>query len=136
MRKFTNQTPLKHPDPVLSSMSGFHYRWTGNENDDDGNFKIPTEAFERLEVDDLHPVDNDPLILTPKDKNFFVWQKQASEFKACKEMDITQIQSHPKGKRMTDKKEIEAYMRRCVSPACVGFSWVSLFRENEWNRSR
>ena len=112
---------MKHPDPAPSSVSGFHYRWTGSENDDDGNFKIPPEAFERLEVDNLYPVGADSLILTPKDKNFFVWQKEASEFKACRVTNITQIQSHPKGKRMTDKKEIEAYMRRCVSPGFTGF---------------
>ena len=94
--------------------SKYRYRWTGRENDDDGNFKIPAEAFEAMEPADLTPVDAaNKFLLAPKDRDFFVWQKSASEFKNCIEENIKEKRTHPKGRRLTDTKKIEAYMTRC-----------------------
>jgi len=93
---------------------GYQYRWTANENDDDGNFKIPAEAFEKL--DEVSPVDpKDALILAPKDKDFFVWQKKGSEFKECNKTNMEQHRTHKKGKALTDKKKIDYYMKSIIT---------------------
>ena len=121
--RICNEEFLSLTQQVPLPASGYHYRWTGSEKDDDGNFKIPAEAFERLEIGDLLPLEtantaaaaDDNLVLVPKDKDFFEWQKQASEFKSCNQTNVNQKQSHPKGKKLTNQKEIDAYMKRCPS---------------------
>ena len=61
----------------------------------------------------MTPVDAaDPFLLAPKDKDFFVWQKSASEFKSCNADNVQKSSPHGKGKQVTNQTDIKAYMTR------------------------
>jgi len=154
--------------------SGAGYRWMGHEPDDEGNFKLPAEAFQNFQLKPLqrsrpfdgeqrksdtinnnnnsiskddngfHEYDDDvettstasPFFF-PSDIEFFLWQKDFSEFKECNSNNFRIFNNfsrvHPTrrtGRRITNHTQYMPYIKSILAVQSVLFShrvmtWVN-----------